>query len=57
MLETDMDKHLGYEKNLIKGNNSGNSPNGYGKKTITSVTENVKYLFRETVMANLSHIL
>ncbi len=52
-----MDKHLGYEKNLIKGNNSGNSPNGYGKKTITSVTENVKYLFRETVMANLSHIL
>ena len=31
-----MDEHLGYEKNSIEGNNSGNSRNGYGKKTITS---------------------
>ena len=31
-----MDEHLGYEKNFIKGNNSGNSRNGYGKKTISS---------------------
>ena len=36
MLEAEMDEHLGYEKNSTKGNNSGNSRNGYGKKTITS---------------------
>ena len=31
-----MDEHLGYEKNSVLGNNSGNSRNGYGKKTIIS---------------------
>ena len=31
MLEAEMDEHLGYEKNSIAGNNSGNSRNGYGK--------------------------
>ena len=36
MLEAEMDKHLGYEKNSVSGNNSGNSRNGYGKKTISS---------------------
>ena len=36
MLEAKMDEHLGYEKNSALGNNSGNSRNGYGKKTITS---------------------
>lgn len=36
MLEGEMDDHLGYEKNSIKGNNSGNSRNGYGTKTIKS---------------------
>lgn len=36
MLEAEMDEHLGYEKNSIAGNNSGNSRNGYGKKTIKS---------------------
>ena len=36
MLEAEMDEHLGYEKNSIQGNNSGNSRNGYGNKTITS---------------------
>ena len=36
MLEAEMEEHLGYEKNSIKGNNSGNSRNGYGHKTITS---------------------
>lgn len=34
MLESELDEHLGYEKNSILGNNSGNSRNGYGKKTI-----------------------
>lgn len=29
MLEAEMDEHLGYEKNSVLGNNSGNSRNGY----------------------------
>jgi len=36
MLEAEMDEHLGYEKNNSLGNNSGNSRNGYGKKTVKS---------------------
>lgn len=36
MLEAELDDHLGYSKNSIIGNNSGNSRNGYGKKTIIS---------------------
>lgn len=34
MLEAELDEHLGYEKNSVIGNNSGNSRNGYGKKTL-----------------------
>ena len=36
MLEAEMDEHLGYDKNSVMGNNSGNSRNGYNRKTITS---------------------
>jgi putative transposase len=36
MLEAELDEHLGYNKNSVEGNNSGNSRNGYGKKTISS---------------------
>ncbi len=36
MLESEMDEHLGYVKNSVEGNNSGNSRNGYGRKTIKS---------------------
>lgn len=36
MLEAEMEEHLGYSKNAIEGNNTGNSRNGYGKKTIKS---------------------
>jgi len=36
MLESEMEEHLGYDKNSVAGNNSGNSRNGYNKKTITS---------------------
>jgi putative transposase len=36
MLETEMDEHLGYDKHCVTGNNSGNSRNGSGKKTIKS---------------------
>ena len=36
MLEGEMDAHLGYEKNSVAGNNSGNSRNGsYPKKIQT----------------------
>ena len=34
MLEAEMDEHLGYEKYSIAGDNSGNSRNGYNKKTV-----------------------
>lgn len=36
MLESEMDVHLGYVKHSAEGDNSGNSRNGYGKKTISS---------------------
>jgi len=36
MLESEMEEHLGYEKHDPNGNNSGNSRNGYNRKTITS---------------------
>jgi putative transposase len=36
MLQAELDAHLGYEKNDVAGNNSGNSRNGYGTKTIQS---------------------
>ena len=36
MLEAEMAEYLGYAKNSVEGNNTGNSRNGYGKKTIKS---------------------
>jgi len=36
MLESEMDEHLGYEKHSPAGDLSGNSRNGYNKKTIIS---------------------
>lgn len=36
MLEAEMTDHLGYGKNNVKGNNTGNSRNGYSKKTVKS---------------------
>jgi len=36
VLQAEMDQHLGYEKNNIEGNNSGNSRNGYNHKTIST---------------------
>ena len=42
MLEGEMDAHLGYEKNSVAGNNSGNSRNGsYPKKIRTEHGEAV----------------
>lgn len=34
IFEAEMDDHLGYEKHDPAGNNTGNSRNGYGKKSI-----------------------
>lgn len=40
MLEGEMDAHLGYEKNSVAGNNTGNSRNGsYAKKIQTEHEE------------------
>lgn len=36
LLQAEMDDHLGYDKHSPKGNNSGNSRNGYKKKTLKS---------------------
>ena len=36
MLEAEMEEFLGYEKHSIAGSNTGNSRNGYGRKTIKS---------------------
>ncbi len=36
MLEAELYEHLGYDKNSPLGNNTGNSRNGYGRKTIVS---------------------
>ena len=36
MLESEMESHLGYEKNDNAGDHSGNSRNGYNRKTIVS---------------------
>jgi len=36
MLEAEMEEHLGYDKHAAVGKNSGNSRNGFGKKTIKS---------------------
>ena len=36
ILEAEMEEHLGYAKYSMEGNNSGNSRNGYGRKTIKS---------------------
>lgn len=36
MLEAEMAEHLGYSKNRIEGDNTGNSRNDNGKKTINS---------------------
>ncbi|MFT0348972.1 transposase, partial [Bacteroides thetaiotaomicron] len=42
MLEGEMDAHLGYEKNSVAGNNTGNSRNGsYPKKIQTEHGESV----------------
>ncbi len=34
ILEAEMEEHLGYKKHSVTGKNSGNSRNGYSRKTI-----------------------
>ncbi len=40
-LDAEMDDHLGYDKHSPKGNNSGNSRNGHGKKTVVIGTDQI----------------
>ena len=54
MLEAEMEKHLGYEKHSIDGNNTGNIRNGYGKKQYPAIMVNVKLLFHVTATENLN---
>lgn len=55
MLEGEMDVHLGYEKNSVSGNNSGNSRNGkYPKKIQTEHGESVISVPRVTVTESLN---
>ncbi len=42
ILETEMSDHLGYEKNNVTGNNSGNSRNGYSSKSIKTSLGNTE---------------
>lgn len=42
VLDVEMDNHLGYSKHDPKGNNSGNSRNGRGKKSIVIDSEEVQ---------------
>ena len=54
MLEGEMDAHLGYEKNSVAGNNSGNSRNGsYPKKSRPNM-ESPSFLFHVTVTVSLN---
>jgi transposase-like protein len=41
-LDAEMDNHLGYSKHDPKGNNSGNSRNGRGKKTVVIDSDQVE---------------
>jgi len=41
-LDAEMDEHLGYSKHDPKGNNSGNSRNGRGKKTVIIDSDQVE---------------
>ena len=48
MLESEMDEHLGYDKHSAAGNNSGNSRNGYNKKTLQSEFGEIPVAFPAT---------
>ena len=54
MLEGEMDAHLGYEKNSVAGNNSGNSRNAAIRRKSRPNMESLSFLFHVTVTVNLS---
>ena len=54
MLEGEMDAHLGYEKNSVAGNNSGNSRKAAIRRKSRLNMESLSFLFHVTVTANLS---
>lgn len=54
MLEGKMDDHLGYEKNSMAGNNTGNSRNGSYPKRFIQDMENLSSPFRVTATVSLN---
>lgn len=54
MLEAEMDVHLGYEKNSVSGNNSGNSRNGKYPKKFKPSTAKLLLMSLVTVTASLN---
>ena len=52
MLEGEMDVHLGYEKNSVIGNNSGNSCNGKFLRRFKRNMVRLSYPFLVTVMVS-----
>ncbi len=54
MLEGEMDAHLGYEKNSVTGNNTGNSRNGSYRRNPDRTWQSLSFLFHVTVTASLS---
>ena len=54
MLEGEKDAHLGYERNSVAGNNTGNSRNGSYPKKIRTGHENLSSPFRVTATGSLN---
>ena len=54
MLEGEMDAHLGYEKNSVTGNNTGNSRMAAIRRKSRPNMESLSFLFHVTVTASLS---
>lgn len=53
-LDGEMDEQLGYSKYDYEGKNTGNSRNGYSKKTVTPAMEIPILMYQETVRVNLN---
>ncbi len=56
-LNAEMEAHLGYSKHSPEGYNTGNSRNGYNRKTLKGDHGEIEFRLRATVTANLSRFL
>ena len=54
MLEGEMDAHLGYEKNSVAGNNTGNSRNAVIRRKFRPDMESLSSPFRVTATGSLN---